>query len=102
MKWLALLALSLLCCGFACNPRVGIAQHAVFLRWTGNPQAASYNIYRGAGCTALSSEFSSSSPFYTDTSVMPGQHYCYVVTAVSSDGIEGSYSNTAAINIRTP
>ena len=39
---------------------------------------------------------------YTDTTVLAGETYYYVVTSVNSTGEESSYSNQASITIPNP
>jgi Protein of unknown function (DUF1573)/Abnormal spindle-like microcephaly-assoc'd, ASPM-SPD-2-Hydin len=80
--------------------------HLVDLSWMPSTSAVvGYNVYRG---TASGGPYTilNSSPIagttYTDTSVQPGQTYYYVVTAVSSSGLQSVYSNQASAPVPTP
>jgi hypothetical protein len=70
--------------------------HSVTLSWTESSGSVSgYNVYRstqsGAGYTVVNSSLIPS-PSYTDGIVSCGQTYYYVVTAVSTSGVESAYS----------
>lgn len=61
------------------------------------------NVYRsGVSGGPYSEVFESTSPIirYIDASVVDGQTYCWVVTAVA-DGVESSYSNEACETVTT-
>lgn len=80
--------------------------HLVDLSWTASTSTvAGYNIYRGTGnggpYTKLNPSLVSGVT-YTDTSVVAGQLYYYVVTAVDSSGNESVYSNQASATVPTP
>jgi hypothetical protein len=76
----------------------GVAvQHSATLNWTASTSAGvGYNIYRGATSggpyTKLNSSANSSTT-YADLSVVSGQTYYYVVTAVDSSNVESVFSN---------
>ena len=72
--------------------------HSVFLSWTASTSSdvIGYNIYRGAGSAGPYSKINSSlnaGTTYTDNSVVDGQTYCYVSTAVDSNNEESAYSS---------
>ncbi len=70
-------------------------QHSVDLTWNASSGATSYNVYRGAVSGGPYTEIgSSNSTAYTDNTVVSGQTYYYVATAVDSGG-ESAYSNVA-------
>ena len=81
-------------------------QHSVNLAW--NPSSSSvtgYNVYRGTktgGPYAKINSNTDTETTYTDSAVQAGQTYFYVTTAVSSDGMESSYSNQVSAAIPTP
>jgi len=75
----------------------GIAvQHSVDLAWNASTSTvAGYYVYRGTQTggpyTGLNSTPTTGLAF-TDATVVSGQSYYYVVTAVTSDGMESAYS----------
>jgi hypothetical protein len=78
-------------------------QHSAVLTWTGSTSAvAGYRIYRGTVSggpyTLLNGSIVSVST-YTDTTVVSGQTYYYVTTAVDSSGNESVYSNEISATI---
>jgi hypothetical protein len=81
---------------------VQATQHSVDLSW--DPDISSvqgYYVYRGAQpggpYTKISTLHSGTS--YTDTSVLSGQTYYYVVTALGTNSVESGYSNDAVAAI---
>jgi hypothetical protein len=87
---------------------VGVAptQHSVSLSWTDSDSGiVDYNIYRGSvsgGPYAQLKSGSESTAAYSDNSVVAGQTYYYVTTAVDGKGVESRYSNEAEAVIPTP
>jgi hypothetical protein len=85
---------------------VAPAQHSVSLSWTDtNSGIAGYNIYRGnvsGGPYAQINSALDTTPAYSDTSVVAGQTYYYVATAVDGSGVESAHSNEAEGVIPTP
>jgi hypothetical protein len=87
---------------------VGVAstQHSVSLSWTdGDSGIVGYNIYRGSisgGPYAQLNSGLESTAAYSDNSVVAGQAYYYVTTAVDGGGVESGYSNEAEAAIPTP
>ena len=86
---------------------VGVAvQHSVSLSWTDtNSGVAGYNIYRGNSSGGPFSQINSgldATPAYSDTSVVAGQTYYYVATAVNGSGAESAYSNEVEAVIPSP
>ena len=80
-------------------------QHTVDLAWTASADAVGYNIYRGTvsgGPYAVVNSSLDSTTAYTDDTVVSGQTYYYVVTAVNSDSNESGYSNQAQAVIPSP
>jgi hypothetical protein len=85
----------------------GIApQLKVVLGWIASPsKVAGYDVYRGAtsgGPYTKMSTILDTTASYTDTTVLAGETYYYVVTSVNSTGEESSYSNQASITIPNP
>ncbi len=81
--------------------------HLVDLSWTASTSVVvGYNIYRGTVsggpyATKLNSAVVPGTA-YTDTGVVAGQTYFYVVTAVDANGVESVYSNQASALVPTP
>jgi hypothetical protein len=79
------------------------ATHSVTLSWS--PAAATvigYNIYRGAASKGTYARINSSPhplPTFTDASVLAGETYFYMTTAVSKDGSESKYSDRVQVTI---
>ena len=77
-----------------------VPSHAVILDW--NPSTSSvagYHIYRSESSSGPFQRVTNSvigSLNYRDSTVQPGGHYYYVVTAVEADGSESIYSNEVA------
>lgn len=85
---------------------VAAASHRVDLTW--NPSATSgvvgYNVYRGGVSGGPYSQINSAldaQTTYTDNTVVAGQTYYYVTTAVDGSGNQSSYSNQAQAVIPT-
>ena len=74
--------------------------HSAALMWTASPSTVDlYRIYRSGtsgGPYTLIGIVPSSSNAFTDYTIMSGNTYYYVVTAVNSAGAESAYSNEAA------
>ena len=72
-------------------------QHSVSLSWTDSGSGiAGYNVYRGDVSGGPYSRINSAlepTPAYSDNSVVGGQTYYYVTTAVNESGAESGYSN---------
>ena len=80
--------------------------HSVGLTWSDSSSGISgYNIYRagvsGGPYSGINSGLDPTTS-YTDNSVLAGQTYYYVVTAVNSSGVESAYSSEVAATIPTP
>jgi len=71
---------------------------AVFLTWDAVTETATYNLYRslvsGGGYVPVAADLATTA--YTDTTVVNGTWYYYVVTAEDPNGNESAYSNEAA------
>jgi hypothetical protein len=80
-------------------------QHTVSLNWSASTNAVSYNIYRsttsGSGYTMINTSPEDTTA-YTDSTVVSGQTYYYVTTAVDSSSQESGYSNVAEAVIPNP
>lgn len=80
--------------------------HSVDLSWVASTSTVTgYNVYRGGASGGPYSKVNSSldsSTIYTDSSVVAGQTYFYVVAAVDSSGTESAYSNEVQAVIPTP
>ena len=82
--------------------------HSATLTWVASTSSnvAGYNVYRGTTSGGPYSTKANSSLVtgltYTDTAVLAGQTYYYVLTAVDSSGNESGYSTEAAATIPTP
>jgi len=80
-------------------------QHTVGLTWDTSADAVSYNIYRGTvsgGPYTMVNTSPDSTNTYTDNTVVSGQTYYYVATAVNSESEESGYSNQSQAVIPTP
>ena len=77
--------------------------HSVSLSWVASTSTVvGYNIYRGSvsgGPYALLNSTADSALSYADSSVVSGQTYFYVVTAVDSTGTESVVSNEVQVII---
>ncbi len=76
----------------------GIVQDApsVYLSWDGVSGAVGYNVLRGTAKTGPFHEINTttdSSTNYTDSTVVAGNTYYYVTTAVNAQGQQSGYSN---------
>jgi len=87
---------------------VGVApqQHTVSLSWSENDSTVTgYNVYRGTAPGGPYSQINSgleSSTSYTDSTVVSGQTYYYVTTAVDESGEQSGNSNEATAVVPTP
>jgi hypothetical protein len=81
-------------------------QHNVALGWAASSSSdvVGYNLYRGTISGGPYVEISSTvvGTSQSDNTVLPGQTYYYVVTAVDSTGKESTYSNQVKAVIPTP
>ena len=79
------------------------AQHFVDLAWDASTSAvAGYYIYRGDQSGGPYVKLNSSPVAglsFTDGTVLSGHTYYYVVTSVTSDGVESDYSTELKISI---
>ena len=80
-----------------------MATHSATLTWTASTSVVvGYNVYRGSTSggpyTKLNSSLDASTTF-TDSSVLSGQTYYFVVTAVDSNNVESAYSNEVTATI---
>lgn len=90
------------------NSQSSVHSHSVVLTWDAStsPDVVGYNVYRSGVSGGPYTELNGSLPVagltYTDTAVLAGQTYYYVVTAVDSEGIESAYSNEASASVPSP
>ncbi len=80
-------------------------QHTVDLAWDASPDAVGYNIYRGtvsAGPYTMINSSLDGTTTYTDSTVVSGQTYYYVTTAVNSESQQSGYSNQTTAVIPNP
>ena len=85
---------------------VGTTQtsHAVTLNWKASTSAevSGYRVYRGTASGGPYSRITSSTlPAlnYEDANVVSGRNYYYVVTAVTTNGVESRFSTEASANV---
>ena len=80
--------------------------HSVSLTWVASSSTvAGYNVYRSpnsGGPYTMQNSTTVAALEYTDSTVQSGQIYYYVVTSVTSAGIESSDSNQVSAVIPTP
>jgi fibronectin type 3 domain-containing protein len=83
----------------------GVLSHTATLSWTASTSTViGYNVYRGTAAggpyTLVNSSIVAGTQ-YVDSSVLAGQTYYYVATAVASGNVESTYSNqvTAAVPV---
>jgi hypothetical protein len=80
-------------------------QHTVDLDWNASADAVGYNIYRGTvsgGPYSIINSSLDSTTAYTDATVVSGQTYYYVVTAVNANSNESGYSTQTQAVIPNP
>ncbi|MGC2697712.1 MAG: hypothetical protein WA738_18135 [Candidatus Angelobacter sp.] len=82
--------------------------HSVDVAWNASTASTllGYNVYRsgvsGGPYTKISPTLSSTTLLFTDTTPLSGQKYFYVVTDVSTGGVESAASAEVAVTIPTP
>jgi fibronectin type 3 domain-containing protein len=76
------------------------------LSWTASTSTViGYNVYRGpvsGGPYTLVNSSLVAGTQYVDSTVLAGQIYYYVATAVASGNVESTYSNQVSATIPTP
>jgi hypothetical protein len=81
-------------------------QHTVTLTWNPSTSVVSgYHIYRGSvsgGPYSLLNSTLDASTSYVDSSVLSGNEYFYVTTAVDASGVESLFSNEASATVPNP
>jgi hypothetical protein len=81
-------------------------QHSVSLSWTDTGSGImGYNVYRGSASGGPYTKINSAldpAAEYADSSVVAGQTYYYVATAVEDNGMESAYSNETQGVVPTP
>jgi hypothetical protein len=82
------------------------APQSVSLSWAdGNSGVAGYNVFRSSvsgGPYAQINSGSEPTPAFTDSSVVAGQTYYYVTTAINGSGEQSAYSNEATAVVPNP
>ncbi len=81
-------------------------QHSVDLSWNASASAVvGYNVYRGSQSggpyTQINSALNATTT-YTDATVLGGQTYFYVVTAVDGNNVESTFSNQVQAVVPSP
>jgi hypothetical protein len=77
-------------------------RHSVTLAWAAASAVIGYNIYRGEAASGPYTRMNTSThpvSSFTDASVLGGQTYFYVTTAVNKGGGESKYSNRVKVAI---
>jgi Abnormal spindle-like microcephaly-assoc'd, ASPM-SPD-2-Hydin len=80
-------------------------QHTVSLGWNASADAVGYNVYRGTvsgGPYSMVNSSLDSTTAYADSTVVSGQTYYYVVTAVDGSSTESGYSNQTQAVVPNP
>jgi len=80
-------------------------QHTVDLTWNTSSGAVGYNVYRGSvsgGPYTMINSSLDGATAYSDSTVVSGQTYYYVTTAVDGNSNESGYSNQATAVIPNP
>lgn len=80
-------------------------QHIADLNWTAAADAVGYNIYRSTASGGVYTMINTSldgTTAYTDSTVVSGQTYYYVATAVNASSEESGYSKATQAVIPTP
>lgn len=84
----------------------GVMQHSVALSWIASPSSiVGYNVYRGTQTGGPYTRVNASvqpTTSFSDTSVVAGATYFYVVTAIDSSSQESAFSNEANAVVPTP
>ena len=84
----------------------GALAHTATLTWTSSTSTViGYNVYRGTasgGPYVLVNSSLVAGTSYADSTVVSGQTYYYVATAVASGNVESTYSNQVSAAIPTP
>jgi hypothetical protein len=84
----------------------GVLAHSATLNWTASTSTViGYNVYRGTVLggpyVLVNSSLVAGTP-YVDSTVVAGQTYYYVATAVASGNVESTYSNQVLATIPIP
>lgn len=84
----------------------GMMQHSVALSWIASPSTVvGYNVYRGTQAGGPYTRVNASAQpttSFSDTNVVAGATYFYVVTALDSSSQESTFSNEATAVVPTP
>jgi hypothetical protein len=93
--------------GGSCRTGTTTSPHSVTLSWMASTSSGvvGYNVYRGSVMSGPYTKVTSSlvaSLDYTDSTVLAGQTYYYVATAVDGSGNESTYSVDVKAVVPTP
>jgi hypothetical protein len=80
-------------------------QHSVALTWSPVSAVSGYNVYRGTQSGGPYSKINTAldtSTNFTDSSVLSGQTYYYITTAVNGSGVQSPFSNQVKAVIPSP
>ena len=80
-------------------------QHSVSLSWNPSSNVAGYNVYRSGTSSGPYTKINSAldvATTQTDSTVLAGQTYYYVVTAVDSNNVESGYSAPVGAVVPSP
>ena len=72
----------------------------VVLQWQANPESDIdyYQVYRGSSCSSVRKLASVKNTSYVDADVSGGRSYCYRISAVDTDELEGTTSSSVEIS----
>ena len=72
----------------------------VILQWQANPESDIdyYQVYRGSSCSSVRKLASVKNTSYVDADVSGGRSYCYRISAVDTDELEGTTSSSVEIS----
>jgi fibronectin type 3 domain-containing protein len=81
---------------------VALNSSSIALSWVPVSNSASYKVYRGSvsgGVYTLLSTISSTQNIYLDSTVLAGNNYYYVVTALNTELVESGFSNEVGVKL---
>ena len=90
------------------TPTPSPVAHSVALTWDASPSTnlQGYKVYRsqvsGGSYSSISSTLGASTLQFTDSSVMGGQTYFYVITSIDTNGMESGPSPEVSAKIPAP
>jgi len=90
------------------TPTPTVATHSVDIAWQPSPSTnlQGYKVYRGPTSggpyTSIAGTLAASTQQYTDSSVLSGQAYFYVITSIDINNLESAPSPEVSAQIPTP